>query len=74
MNVDLMFEAGKRVGEYVGDMFVAGDMFDGERVFIEIVSKELMIPDIDMFGPLIIGFWVGDSLGDFVVRVQDRRR
>jgi hypothetical protein len=73
MNVDLMFEAGKRVGEYVGDMFVAGDMFDGERVFIEIVSKE-MIPDIDMFGPLIIGFWVGDSLGDFVVRVQDRRR
>jgi hypothetical protein len=73
MNVDLMFKAGKRVGEYVGDMFVAGDMFDGERVFIEIVSKE-MIPDIDMFGPLIIGFWVGDSLGDFVVRVQDRRR
>ena len=66
-----MFDSWKGFCENIRNLFSAGDVFDVESPFFEVISKEV-ISNIDVLGSLI--FWLAfcDGFGSFIVCVEDR--
>jgi hypothetical protein len=72
MHECLMFETRERFGKNIGNLFGAGDMFDGIRSSFVMVSNEV-VSNVNMLGPLIIWFAFGDRFGSCIIGVKDRR-
>lgn len=67
----MMFLGSKCLREDVSKLFTCGDVFDPNLVVLDSLTDEV-IPDIDVFRPLVVCWIFRDGNGPLIVGIDDR--